>query len=62
MSENNLNQYDGGRGGNNGAPGNGNGGAGGTGGPNKDSRRQNIIMFVIEIGRASCRERVSHQV
>ena len=47
MSENNLNQYDGGRGGNNGAPGNGNGGAGGTGGPNKDSRRQNIIMFVI---------------
>ncbi len=29
------------------APGNGNGGAGGTGGPNKDSRRQNIIMFVI---------------
>ena len=56
MSENNLNQYDGVRGGNeirfqrildDLAPGNGNGGAGGTGGPNKDSRRQNIIMFVI---------------
>ena len=48
MSENNLNQYDGGMGGNNGSPGNGSGGGpGGSGGPGKDSRRQNIIMFVI---------------
>lgn len=46
MSENNLNQYDGGMGGNGGAPGNGNG-SGGPGGPGKDSKKQNIIMFII---------------
>lgn len=50
MSENNLNQYDGGQGA--GGPGgnNGNGGVGGPGGNNgngRDPRRQNIVMFVI---------------
>lgn len=48
MSENNLNQYDGGLGGGNGsAGGNGNGGAGGNGGSGKDPRKQSIIMFVV---------------
>ncbi len=47
MSENNLNQYEGGQGGNNGAPGGGNSGSGGPGGSGNDPRRQNIIMFVI---------------
>lgn len=48
MSENNLNQYDGGRGGNGGSSGsNNNNGSGGSGGPNKDPRRQNVIMFVV---------------
>ena len=46
MSENNLNQYDGGTGGNNTPPGNG-GNSGGNGGSGKDPRKQNIIMFVI---------------
>lgn len=48
MSENNLNQYEGGHGGNGGSPNNnGNNGSGGPGGPGRDPRRQNIIMFVI---------------
>lgn len=47
MSENNLNQYDGGLGGNGGSSGNNNNGSGGPGGPGKDPRKQNIIMFVI---------------
>ncbi len=47
MSENNLNQYDGGLGGNGGSSGSNNNGSGGPGGPGKDPRRQNIIMFVI---------------
>lgn len=48
MSENNLNQYDGGLGGNGGSSGsNNNNGSGGSGGPNKDPRRQNVIMFVV---------------
>ena len=48
MSENNLNQYDGGYGGNGGSSGNNsNNGSGGSGGPGKDPRKQNIIMFVI---------------
>lgn len=48
MSENNLNQYDGGLGGNGGSSNNnGNNGSGGPGGPGKDPRKQNIIMFVI---------------
>lgn len=40
MSENNLNQFDGGSG-------NGNNGHGNNGGPGKDPRKQNVIMFVI---------------
>lgn len=47
MSENNLNQYDGGHGGNGGPSnnnGNGNGGPGGSGG---DPRKQSIITFLI---------------
>lgn len=47
MSENNLNQYDGGLGGNGGSSGSNNNGSGGPGGPGKDPRKQNIIMFVI---------------
>ncbi len=48
MSENNLNQYDGGLGGGNGSSGgNGNGGPGGSGGPGKDPRKQSIILFLI---------------
>lgn len=47
MSENNLNQYDGGLGGNGGSSGSNNNGSGGPGEPGKDPRRQNIIMFVI---------------
>lgn len=48
MSENNLNQYDGGLGGGNGSSGgNGNGGSGGSGGPGKDPRKQSIILFLI---------------
>lgn len=48
MSENNLNQYDGGLGGPGGpSNNNGNNGSGGPGGPGKDPRKQNIIMFVI---------------
>lgn len=48
MSENNLNQYEGGHGGNGGSPNNnGNNGSGGPGGSGRDPRRQNIIMFVI---------------
>ena len=47
MSENNLNQYDGGYGGNGGSSGNNNNGSGGPGGPGKDPRKQSIIMFVI---------------
>ncbi len=48
MSENNLNQYDGGLGGNGGpSNNNGNNGSGGPGGPGRDPRKQNIIMFVI---------------
>jgi len=48
MSENNLNQYDGGLSGGNGSSGgNGNGGAGGSGGNGKDPRRQSIVLFII---------------
>jgi len=48
MSENNLNQYDGGLGGGNGSSGgNGNGGSGGSGDPGKDPRKQSIILFLI---------------
>lgn len=47
MSENNLNQYEGGPGGNGGSGGNGGNGSGGPGGPGRDPRRQNIIMFII---------------
>ncbi len=48
MSENNLNQYDGGLNGGNGSSGSGgNGGAGGNGGNGRDPRRQSIILFVI---------------
>lgn len=46
MNENNLNQYDGGTGSGGGPSGNGNsGGSGGSGG--RDSKKQNIVMFVI---------------
>ena len=48
MSENNLNQYDGGQpsgnGGNNGQGGNGQGGPGNSG---KDPRKQNIVMYIV---------------
>ena len=47
MSENNLNQFDGGSGNGNNGPGNSGGGPGGNGGPGKDPRKQNIIMFVV---------------
>ncbi len=48
MSENNLNQYDGGLGGNGGSSGNNsNNGSGGPGGSGRDPRKQNIIMFLI---------------
>ena len=48
MSENNLNQYDGGSRGNGGPPNNnGNNGSKGPGDSGRDPRRQNIIMFVI---------------
>ena len=46
MSENNLNQFDGGSGNGNNGPGN-NSGPGNNGGPGKDPRKQNAIMFVI---------------
>lgn len=48
MSENNLNQYEGGPGGS-GGPSNNNGsnGPGGPGGNGRDPRKQNIIMFVV---------------
>lgn len=46
MSENNLNQYDGGHG-SGGGPSNNNNGGNGSGGPGKDPRKQSIIMFVI---------------
>ena len=47
MSENNLNQYDGGQG--NGSSGGGgqNNGQGGPGGSGKDPRKQNIVMYII---------------
>ena len=45
MSDNNLNQYDGGHG-SGGGPSNNNGGNG-SGGSGKDPRKQSIIMFVI---------------
>lgn len=47
MSENNLNQYEGGPGSNGGPSGPGGNGSGGNGGPGKDPRKQSIIMFVI---------------
>lgn len=48
MSENNLNQYDGGLGGSGSSSNNnGNNSSGGSGGPGRDPRKQNIIMFVI---------------
>ena len=47
MSENNLNQYEGGTGGSGGSGGNGGNGSGGPGGSGRDPRRQNIIMFII---------------
>lgn len=47
MSENNLNQYEGGPGGNGGPSGPGGNGSGGNSGSGKDPRKQNIIMFVI---------------
>ncbi len=47
MSENNLNQFEGGPGGNGGPSGPGGNGSGGNGGPGKDPRKQSIIMFVI---------------
>ena len=46
MSENNLNQFDGGSGNGNNGHGNNNG-PGNNGGPGKDPRKQNVIMFVI---------------
>ena len=46
MSENNLNQFDGGSGNGNNGPGN-NSGPGNNGGPGTDPRKQNAIMFVI---------------
>ncbi len=46
MSDNNLNQYDGGHGGN-GGPSNNNNGNGGPGGSGGDPRKQNIITFLI---------------
>lgn len=46
MSENNLNQFDGGSGNGNNGPGN-NSGSGNNGGSGKDPRKQNAIMFVI---------------
>lgn len=46
MSDNNLNQYDGGHG-SGGGPSNNNNGGNGSGGPGKDPRKQSIIMFVI---------------
>ncbi|MDE7287711.1 MAG: ATP-dependent metallopeptidase FtsH/Yme1/Tma family protein, partial [Lachnospiraceae bacterium] len=46
MSDNNLNQYDGGHG-SGGGPSNNNNGGNGTGGSGKDPRKQSIIMFVI---------------
>ena len=47
MSENNLNQYDGGTGGNKGPAGNGGSGGPGGNGSGKDPKKQNIIMFAI---------------
>ena len=47
MSENNLNQYDGGTGGNTGPAGNGGSGGPGGNGSGKDPKKQNIIMFAI---------------
>lgn len=47
MSDNNLNQYDGGHGGNGGPSNNKNNGGNGSGGSGKDPRKQNIIMFLI---------------
>lgn len=47
MSDNNLNQYDGGHGGNGGPPNNNNNGSNGSGGSGGDPRKQNIIMFII---------------
>lgn len=46
MSDNNLNQYDGGHG-SGGGPSNNNNGGNGSGGSGRDPRRQSIIMFVI---------------
>ncbi|MBD5546027.1 MAG: ATP-dependent zinc metalloprotease FtsH [Lachnospiraceae bacterium] len=46
MSDNNLNQYDGGHG-SGGGPSNNNNGGNGSGGSGKDPRKQSIIMFVI---------------
>ncbi len=46
MSDNNLNQYDGGHG-SSGGPSNNNNGGNGSGGSGRDPRRQSIIMFVI---------------
>ena len=47
MSENNLNQYDGGQGNPSDRNGGGNNGQGGPGGSGKDPRKQNIVMYII---------------
>lgn len=47
MSDNNLNQYDGGQGNGSSGGGGGNNGQGGPGGSGKDPRKQNIVMYII---------------
>ena len=47
MSENNLNQYDGGQGNSPSGSNRGNNGQGGPGGSGKDPRKQNIVMYIV---------------